>query len=221
MMKNHLKRVPLGIFIVLIVLYFILSGFVSAETHTQPYMEVALKHLEKALNVNVGKLIHLNKARKNLVLSAWDKGGHRVRAIELIDEAKEAIHKKEIARANTLIEEAITQVKAGIGFSDEHTEDAPEVNLETDQPYMELALKHLEKALVADTVSGKVTNLERAKVNLKLGTWDKGGYRVKALNKINKALKLINRNKMNEANILIREAIELVKKGIEIGAEKK
>jgi tetratricopeptide (TPR) repeat protein len=220
-MKNHLKRVPLGTFIILTVLYFILSGFVSAETHKQPYMEVALKHLEKALNVNVGKLIHLNKARKNLVLSAWDKGGHRVKAIELIDEAKKAILKKEIDRANTLIEEAITHVKAGIGFSDEHTEDAPEVDLETDQPYMELALKHLEKALTLDTVSGKVTNLNRAKTNLKLGAWDKGGYRLRALNKINQALKLINKNKMNEANILIREAIELVKKGIEKGAEKK
>ena len=221
MMKHYWKRVPLGTFVVMTVFYFILSGFVSAETHEQPYMEVALKHLEKALNVNLGKLIHLDKARKNLVLSAWDKGGHRVKAIELIDEAKQAIHKKEIGKANTLIEEAITQVKAGIGFSDEHTDDPPEVDLETNQPYMELALKHLEKALVVDIVSGKVTNLERAKVNLKLGAWDKGGYRLKALNKINQALKLINRNKMNGANILIREAIELVKKGIEIGAEKK
>jgi len=220
-MKHYWKRVPLGTFVVMTVFYFILSGFVSAETHEQPYMEVALKHLEKALNVNLGKLIHLDKARKNLVLSAWDKGGHRVKAIELIDEAKQAIHKKEISKANTLIEEAITQVKAGIGFSDEHTDDPPEVDLETNQPYMELALKHLEKALVVDIVSGKVTNLERAKVNLKLGAWDKGGYRLKALNKINQALKLINRNKMNGANILIREAIELVKKGIEIGAEKK
>lgn len=221
MMKHYLKRVPLGTFIVLTVLYFILSGFVSAETHKQPYMEVALKHLEKALSNKLGKLIHLNKARKNLVLSAWDKGGHRVKAIELIDKAKGAILKKEIDMANTLIEEAITHVKAGIEFSDEHTEDAPEVDLETDQPYMEIALKHLEKALTLDTVSGKVTNLNRAKTNLKLGRWNKGGYRLRALNKINQALKLINKNKMNEANILIREAIELVKKGIEIGAEKK
>jgi tetratricopeptide (TPR) repeat protein len=220
-MKRYLKKAPFGAFIVMTVLYLIFSGFVGAETHKQPYMEVALKHLEKALSVNVGKMIHLNKARKNLVLSAWDKGGHRVKAIELIDQAKQAIKKREIARANTLIEEAIKQVKAGIGYSDEHTDDPPGVDLETGQPYMELALKHLEKALILDTVSGKVTNLNRAKTNLKLGRWNKGGYRVRALKKVNQALKLINKNKINEANILIKEAIELVKKGIEMGAEKK
>ena len=156
MMKNHLKGVPLGIFIVLTVLYFILSGFVSAETHNQPYMEVALKHLEKALNSKVGKLIHLDNARKNLELSTWDKGGHRLKAIELIDEAKKAVRKRDISRANSLIEEAIEHVKVGVGFSDEHTDNPPEVDLETNQPYMEIGLKHLEQALIADTVSGKV-----------------------------------------------------------------
>ena len=219
MIKNHLKRVPLGTFIILTVLYFILSGFVSAETHKQPYMEVALKHLEKALSKKMGKLVHLNDAKKNLELSAWDKGGHRLKAIELIDEAKKAVRKRDINRANTLIEEAIEHVKVGVGFSDEHTDDPPEVDLETNQPYMEIALKHLEQALVADTVSGKVSNLERAKTNLKLGIWDKRGNRVKALKKVDQAIILVNKNKMNKANTLIQEAIELVKKGIEKGTK--
>jgi len=218
-MKNHLKRVPLGTFIILTVLYFILSGFVSAETHEQPYMEVALKHLEKALSSRMGKLVHLNDAKKNLELSAWDKGGHRLKAIELIDEAKKAVRKRDINRANTLIEEAIEHVKVGVGFSDEHTDEPPEVDLETNQPYMEIALKHLEQALVADTVSGKVSNLERAKTNLKLGIWDKRGNRVKALKKVDQAIILANKNKMNKANTLIQEAIELVKKGIEKGTK--
>ena len=219
-MKNHLKRVPLGTFIILTVLYFILSGFVSAETHKQPYMEVALKHLEKALSSKRGKLVPLNNAKKNLELSAWDKGGHRLKAIDLIDEAKKAVRKRDINRANTLIEEAIEHVKVGVGFSDEHTDDPPEVDLETDQPYMEIGLKHLEKALVADTVSGKVSNLERARTNLKLGVWDKRGNRVKALKKVDQAIILVNKNKMDKANTLIQEAIELVKIGIEKGAEK-
>ena len=218
-MKNHLKRVPLGIFIVLTVLYFILSGFVSAETHNQPYMEVALKHLEKALNSKVGKLIHLDNARKNLELSTWDKGGHRLKAIELIDEAKKAVRKRDISRANSLIEEAIEHVKVGVGFSDEHTDNPPEVDLETNQPYMEIGLKHLEQALIADTVSGKVSNLERAKTNLELGIWDKRGNRVKALKKVDQAIILVNKNKMNKANTLIQEAIELVKIGIEKGTK--
>jgi tetratricopeptide (TPR) repeat protein len=221
MMKKHLKRVPLGTFIILTVLYFILSGFVSAETHNQPYMEVALKHLEKALSSKVGKLIHLDNARKNLELSSWDKGGHRLKAIDLIDEAKKAIRKREINRANTLIEEAIEHVKVGVGFSDEHTDDPPEVDLETNQPYMEVALEHLEKALIADTVSGKVSNLNRAKTNLELGIWDKRGNRVKALKKVDQAIILVNKNKMDKANTLIQEAIELVKKGIEKGTKKK
>lgn len=220
-MKRHLKKELFRIFIVTTFLYLIFSGFVQADTHTQPYMEVALKHLEKALNVRVGKMIQLEKARKNLVLSAWDKGGHRVKAIELVDQAKKATKKRDITRANTLIEEAIDHVKVGVGYSDEHTEEPPEVDLETNQPYIELALKHLEKALIADTVNGKVTNLNRAKTNLRLGISNKGGYRVKALNKVNKALKLINRNKITEADILIKEAIELVKKAIENGAVKK
>lgn len=218
-MKNHLKGVPLGIFIVLTVLYFILSGFVSAETHNQPYMEVALKHLEKALNSKVGKLIHLDNARKNLELSTWDKGGHRLKAIELIDEAKKAVRKRDISRANSLIEEAIEHVKVGVGFSDEHTDNPPEVDLETNQPYMEIGLKHLEQALIADTVSGKVSNLERAKTNLELGIWDKRGNRVKALKKVDQAIILVNKNKMNKANTLIQEAIELVKIGIEKGTK--
>jgi tetratricopeptide (TPR) repeat protein len=221
MMKKHLKRVPLGTFIILTVLYFILSGFVSAETHNQPYMEVALKHLEKALSSKVGKLIHLDNARKNLELSSWDKGGHRLKAIDLIDEAKKAIRKREINRANTLIEEAIEHVKVGVGFSDEHTDDPPEVDLETNQPYMEVALEHLEKALIADTVSGKVSNLNRAKTNLELGISDKRGYRLKALKKVDQAIILVNKNKMDKANTLIQEAIELVKKGIEKGTKKK
>jgi len=219
MMKHYLRKALLGAFIVMTV--FVFRGVVSAETHQQPYMEVALKHLEKALNVNFGKMIHLEKAKKNLLLAAWDKGGHRTKAIEIVQLAKQAVKRKEIHRANKLIEEAIEHVKAGIGFSDQHTDEPPEVDLETGQPYMEIALKHLDKALNMDKISWKVTNLERAKTNLKLGGWDKGGHRLIALEKIKQALKLLNVSKIPEANMLIREAIEHVNKAIEIGAEKK
>jgi len=218
-MKHYLRKALLGAFIVMTV--FVFRGVVSAETHQQPYMEVALKHLEKALNVNFGKMIHLEKAKKNLLLAAWDKGGHRTKAIEIVQLAKQAVKRKEIHRANKLIEEAIEHVKAGIGFSDQHTDEPPEVDLETGQPYMEIALKHLDKALNMDKISWKVTNLERAKTNLKLGGWDKGGHRLIALEKIKQALKLLNVSKIPEANMLIREAIEHVNKAIEIGAEKK
>lgn len=219
MMKSHLKRVPMGTFILMTVFYFVLSGFVSAETHKQPYMEVALKHLEKALSSKRGKTVHLNDAKKNLELSTWDKGGHRLKAIELVDEAKKAVRKRDISKADSLIEEAIEHVKVGVGYADEHTENPPEVDLETNQPYMEVALKHLELALTADTAAGKVTNLERAKTNLKLGIWDKQGNRVKALKKVDQAIVLANKNKMTKANTLIEEAIELTKQAIEKGTK--
>ena len=218
-MKSHLKRVPMGTFILMTVFYFVLSGFVSAETHKQPYMEVALKHLEKALSSKRGKTVHLNDAKKNLELSTWDKGGHRLKAIELVDEAKKAVRKRDISKADSLIEEAIEHVKVGVGYADEHTENPPEVDLETNQPYMEVALKHLELALTADTAAGKVTNLERAKTNLKLGIWDKQGNRVKALKKVDQAIVLANKNKMTKANTLIEEAIELTKQAIEKGTK--
>jgi hypothetical protein len=56
---------------------------------------------------------------------------------------------------------------------------------------------------------------------LKLGVWDKRGNRVKALKKVDQAIILVNKNKMDKANTLIQEAIELVKIGIEKGTKKK
>jgi len=76
-----------------IILFIIVAAFVFLSTlplgfaENQPHMQAALKSLQQAK-------IELEKA-------AHDKGGHRVKAIELIDQA-------------------ISEVKQGIAYDDAH-----------------------------------------------------------------------------------------------------
>lgn len=100
----------------------------------------------------------LQTAKSELQKATPDKGGHRVRAIALVNSA-------------------IAQVNAGIAFDRRHNHPS---NLTAealfagspDQPHMQSALTALESAR---------NNLERA-------TADKGGHRVKALDYTNDAI---------------------------------
>lgn len=123
----------------------------------QPFMEAAKKDL--------------NNARNALKKATADKGGHRQRALELVNDA-------------------ITQVDKGITYNKQNPTNRPRRNnfsfggneqmfslASYDQPNMQLAKGHLEKALA---------NLERA-------TADKGGHRVNAMQLIRDAIQEVNR----------------------------
>jgi uncharacterized iron-regulated protein len=101
---------------------------------------------------------NLQTARAELQQATPDKGGHRVKAIELVNSA-------------------IAEVNAGIAFDRRHNHASP-VTMETlfaalpDQPHMQNALNALENA----------------KRNLENATADKGGHRAKALDYVRDAI---------------------------------
>jgi hypothetical protein len=111
---------------------------------------------------------NLMNARNELQRATPDKSGHRAKAIGLVNSA-------------------IAEVNAGIGFDRRHNH-ASSVTLETlfagapDQPHMQNAL----------------SSLESAKDDLNRATADKGGHRAKALD-------------------YVKDAISEVKKGIDAG----
>ncbi len=102
---------------------------------------------------------NLQQARAQLQAAAANKGGHRVNAIQHVNNA-------------------IAFVNQGIAHDRRHNHaaNAPSevfaASLAPDQPHMEAALDLLRQAR---------TNLERA-------TTDKGGYRKKAIDEVNKAI---------------------------------
>jgi multidrug resistance efflux pump len=101
----------------------------------------------------------LQQARARLQAALANKGGHRVKAIEHVNKA-------------------IAFVNRGIAFDRRHNHaqhmpgEAFNLTTSPDQPNMQAALDHLRQAK---------SNLERA-------TSDKGGYRVKAIDEVNKAI---------------------------------
>ena len=100
----------------------------------------------------------LNKAKTQLQLALHDKGGHRAKAVGLVNSA-------------------IAEVNAGIAYDRRHNH-AVALSVEDlfasspDQPHMERAKDALESAK---------NNLERA-------TADKGGHRAKALDLVRDAI---------------------------------
>ena len=100
----------------------------------------------------------LQTARSELQKATADKGGHRVRAIGLVNSA-------------------IAEVNAGMAFDRRHNH-ASTLNVEElfagapDQPHMQTAL----------------TALESAKNNLDRATADKGGHRAKAIDYVKDAI---------------------------------
>lgn len=217
-MKVYMEKIVRWVFIILFAA--VLYNFGYGETHEQPFMDNALRHLEKALNVTMGKAVQLNKAKTSLELGTSDKGGHRIAAINKINQALAALVTKDFAGTEKFTREAIDEVKAGIAYSDQTTNNPPPVIVNTQQPFMELGLKNLELALTAVAVGEKIIQLEKAKSNLNSALADKGGHRVAAILKIDMSLRKLNHNRLIEANALIREAIEQVKLGIAAGAVK-
>lgn len=133
----------LGLFFLL---SFSLAGF--AITPDQPFMEAARADLQKA--------------KAELLVAEHNKGGHRAKALELVNAA-------------------IAEVNKGIAFDRKHNHtqalSAEEVSAgPLDQPHMQSALDHLKDA----------------KSNLEKATPDKGGHRVKALELVNTAISEVN-----------------------------
>jgi hypothetical protein len=102
---------------------------------------------------------NLQKARAQLQAALANKGGHRVKAIEHVNNA-------------------IGFINQGIAYDRRHNHAQSSLgnafNLMTpaDQPHMRAALDYLKQA----------------KNNLESATADKGGYRVKAIDQVNDAI---------------------------------
>ena len=129
---------------ILVVLFALCAAAIAIALPDQPFMRAARADLQTAKN-------ELQKANP-------DKGGHRVRAIELVNNA-------------------IGEVNAGMEFDRRHNH-ANSLSVEAlfagtpDQP-------HMERALLA---------LESAKNNLEKASNDKGGHRVKARDLVKDAI---------------------------------
>jgi hypothetical protein len=101
----------------------------------------------------------LQQARAQLQAATANKAGHRVKAIEHVNNA-------------------IAYVNQGIAYDRRHNHVSQRALGEVftmtppDQPHMQAALD----------------NLRQAKSNLERATSDKGGYRVKAIDEVNKAI---------------------------------
>ena len=116
-----------------LLLVFGLVAVASAAPPDQPFMEAARADLQKA--------------KTELNLATRDKGGHRGKAVNLVNQA-------------------IGQVNAGIGYARRHNHAAP------DQPHMQAALDALQSAR---------SNLDKANA-------DKGGHRANAIQLVNSAI---------------------------------
>ena len=127
-----------------LILVFVSASFVLAKPVDQPRMEAAKADLQKA--------------KTELRLATNNKGGHKTKAINFVNQA-------------------IAAVNRGIAFDRRNnhasvTSRGNEPTAAVDQPHMENALDHLRSAR---------ENLERA-------TTDKGGHRARAITLINQAI---------------------------------
>jgi hypothetical protein len=123
----------------------LLCTFSAIAYADQPYMRAAR--------------VDLQQARAQLQAAAPNKGGHRVKAIEHVNNAIALVnygiaHDRRHNHVQRMLGEVFNTVTAA------------------DQPHMQAALDHLRQAK---------SNLERA-------TSDKGGYRRKAIGEVNNAI---------------------------------
>ena len=89
-----------------------------AQAERQPQMQDAIRLLRQAQAAPC--IEALQKAKFHLEKASQDKGGHRVRAIELIDQAIRAERNGFHPMASSKVEQAIFQVQKGVGFDDSH-----------------------------------------------------------------------------------------------------
>jgi hypothetical protein len=88
----------------------------SAQESALQHMQSALVHLKKARITNAvqAKNENLKKAKEQLLLANYDKGGYRASAITLTMQATAKVGEFQIDKANRLIDMAIVKVKHGI-----------------------------------------------------------------------------------------------------------
>src|SRR5215510_9523284 len=99
--------------ILLIIVLLAMSGVVYATPPDQPFMEAARAELQKA--------------KSELQAATANKGGHRAKALNLINEA-------------------IAEVNRGIAFARHNGHHASMILPKLDQPHMEAAIEHLKSA---------------------------------------------------------------------------
>jgi hypothetical protein len=123
-------------------------GLVLASPPDQPRMNAARADLQKA--------------RAQLVAAEHNKGGHRAKALSLVNQAIVAVQRGiQFDRMNNHAQLATNVERSSVPF---------------DQPHMRQALEHLKDA----------------RNNLEAATADKGGYRVRAIQLINEAIEQVN-----------------------------
>lgn len=115
---------------------------------------------------------NLNKAEKSLRKATEDKGGHRQRAINLVNQAVAEVNR---GIAYDKATPGDRRHKRNSDFADESIFAAAETA--ADQPNMQAAKDHLQDAL---------NNLQRA-------TADKGGHREKAIDLVRDAIKEVEK----------------------------
>lgn len=130
-----------------LLLLFVSAGLVVANPADQPRMDAAKADLQKA--------------RAELMIAEQNKGGHRAKAVSLVNQA-------------------IAAVNRGIAFDRRHNHAKVDTSIAGsaatfDQPHMNRALDHLKDAR---------NNLERA-------TSDKGGHRARAIDLIDQAIEQV------------------------------
>jgi hypothetical protein len=80
------------------------------------HMQSALVHLKKARMTGAvqAKNENLKKAKEQLLLAGYDKGGYRVEAVTLTMQATAKVGEFQLTKANQLIDKAIVKVKHAI-----------------------------------------------------------------------------------------------------------
>jgi len=190
-------------------LVFIHSLLISAAYGiSQPLMEKSKVELEtaKMSKADKEKLLHLNLAKGHLKNAAKNKGGFRGWAIVRINKAINRIKQRQTAGANRFINLAIKDVKKGIAYADRNNTES--------QPSMRKSIPLLNKAKELSVEEGKMLQLTTARIFLLAGANDKGGHRVKAIEKLDEAIIKINRKDLPGGHKLLDEAVGHIYQGI-------
>jgi hypothetical protein len=90
----------------------------TARAEPQPQMHAALRLLREAKTHPAVAKLH--KAKEHLQKADHDKGGHRKRAIELIEHAIRAQQKGDQRQASARVGHAIQEIEKGMAFDDTH-----------------------------------------------------------------------------------------------------
>jgi len=109
---NKSKRIAAHILVAAIVI----SISAYAKESDLQHMQSALVHLKKARMTNAvqTKTENLKKAKEQLLMANYDKGGYRAAAITLTMQATAKVGEFQIDKANQLTDMAIVKVKHGI-----------------------------------------------------------------------------------------------------------